>query len=138
MTLESAKIGRLGERRAAGYLRRRGYRILSRNFRTRYGEVDIVAHEGDALCFVEVKTRTSLEFGGGEEFIDAHKMRQIAGVAESYVRKFGLDEMQRRFDCVYVLVKPGERPALLEKLFGPRAEIRLVRDAFTYDDIRRG
>ena len=138
MTLESAKIGRLGERRAAKYLRRCGYRILSRNFRTRHGEVDIVAHEGDALCFVEVKTRTSLEFGGGEEAIDNRKMRQIVGVAESYVRKFNLDKMQRRFDCVYVMVRPGERWGVLERIFGPRAEIRLVRDAFTYDDIRRG
>jgi putative endonuclease len=129
--------GRLGERLAARHLRKNGYRILARNFRTKSGEIDIVAHEGGELCFVEVKTRTSLEFGDGEDFVDRHKMRQIASVADDYVLKHRLDDMSQRFDCVFVMLDRKARRGILGRLLGPKAKIEVMKDAFTRDDISR-
>ena len=137
MRKRSFETGRLGEKLAARYLRKKGYRILAKNYRTRYGEIDIVARDGGVLCFVEVKTRTSLEFGHGDEFIDRHKMRQIAGVAEAFASKHGLDDMSQRFDCVFVMLKKRKRKGLWGWLRRREAEIELARDVFTLDDIRR-
>jgi len=75
---EKKDLGDFGERLAFGLLRKEGYKILENNFRSRLGEIDIVAVDGDTLVFVEVKTRWSEEFGPPEEAVTSRKLRSIA------------------------------------------------------------
>ncbi len=103
--------GRTGEDRAAAYLTAKGYKIIDRNFRTRWGEVDIVCETGRQIVFVEVKSWRSVEYEGLEHAIDRKKQRRIAGVARSYLRQRAnaLRDMSIRFDVVFV---PPDRGAI--------------------------
>jgi len=74
MTNDKARrLGREGENRACQYLRRQGYEIIARNWRSRFGEIDIIARNGGSLIFIEVKTRSNAGFGGPEAALDMHK-----------------------------------------------------------------
>jgi putative endonuclease len=87
---------------AARILRRAGYRILERNFRTKVGEIDIIAQEGDVLCFIEVKGRSALGFGLPEEAVNLEKQRRILRAAEWFLlRRKG--ETACRFDVVSIV-----------------------------------
>lgn len=77
-------IGFLGESKAASYLASQGYKILERNFKKRYGELDIVAIDGKTLVFVEVKTRKSGKFGSPEEAITPWKLQSLVKSAQYY------------------------------------------------------
>ena len=77
-------LGKLGEDFAVKFLLQKDYRILARNFRSRFGEIDIVAQKGDALVFVEVKTRWSKKFGGPFEAVTPWKIQKIKRTAEYY------------------------------------------------------
>jgi putative endonuclease len=78
------RIGKWGETAAACYLEGRGYRIIARNVRTPYGEIDLIASRGDGLVFVEVKTRTNLRFGHPESGVTARKLEHMIAAAQSY------------------------------------------------------
>lgn len=106
--------GRRGEDRAVAFLRASGYRILERNFRCKLGELDIVARDGDALVFVEVRTRSHARQGSALEAVGAAKQRQVARVAGYYLASRRMEGAPCRFDVVGIT---GER-------------IELVRDAF--------
>ncbi len=107
------EIGTLGERIAAAYLRGHGRKILYRNFKThRGGEVDIVARDGKVLTFVEVKTRTSEEFGRPLEAVDRRKQSLIRRGANEWLRLLGTREVPWRFDVVEVVLSDGEKPKL--------------------------
>jgi putative endonuclease len=80
-------VGRWGESEAARYLTARGYRILERNLRTPYGEIDILARQGGQLVFVEVKTRTSRAFGNPEEAVTARKQEHLLASARHYLQE---------------------------------------------------
>ncbi len=80
-------LGRWGENYAAGYLQERGYAILTRNFRTAHGEIDLVAQHGERLVFVEVKTRSSVAFGYPEEAVTPHKRRHLQAAALLYIEE---------------------------------------------------
>jgi putative endonuclease len=84
-------------------LRKLGYKIVARNFRSprRRGEVDLIGWEGDILCFIEVKTRTSREVKTAEAAVDQHKRREVAAVAREYLRRLP-PTCQWRFDIVSV------------------------------------
>ncbi len=101
--------GRLGEERAATYLSAKGYKILERNFRTRWGEVDIVCETGREIVFVEVKSWRSLDHRALEQAIDRRKQRRIVGAARSYLhdRSATLHEMSVRFDVIFVPADTG-------------------------------
>ena len=71
------RIGNQGEKIAAAYLESKGYRILEQNYHTRFGEIDLVAQEGDSLVFVEVKARTSTTFGLPEASVTPAKLEKI-------------------------------------------------------------
>ncbi len=102
MSLLRKRIGQEGEDRAAAYLARQGYRIVERNFRTRNGEIDLVAlHEG-AIVFVEVKTRTSGAFGAPELAVDARKQQRMVRAALGYLVRKNLRQVPCRFDVVAV------------------------------------
>ncbi|MCM8822063.1 MAG: YraN family protein [Candidatus Omnitrophica bacterium] len=94
--------GSEGEEIAVRFLKANGYRILDRNYRTKYGEIDIVAQKKKVIVFVEVKTRLSNEFGSPAEAVDERKLSRIASVANQYIQKERLDDFSFRFEIVSV------------------------------------
>jgi putative endonuclease len=97
------RTGSRGEEAAYFHLRKLGYVVVARNFRTPRcpGEIDLIAWDHDVLCFVEVKTRTSHDVKTAESAIDRHKRREIAQVAREYLRRLP-PQCQWRFDIVSV------------------------------------
>ncbi|MCM8788737.1 MAG: YraN family protein [Candidatus Omnitrophica bacterium] len=91
-----------GEEIAARFLKANGYRILERNYRTKYGEIDIVAQKKKGIIFVEVKTRLSDKFGCPAEAVDERKLSRIASVANQYIQKKRLDDFSFSFEVVSV------------------------------------
>ncbi|MEW6594843.1 MAG: YraN family protein [Thermodesulfobacteriota bacterium] len=116
------ELGRQGEGLAAAYLARAGYRIVARNYRSRLGELDLVAEEGGVVVFVEVKTRRDGAAVGPFEAVTASKRRQMARVALDYLTRHGQNERAARFDVVAVTFGGG----------GPRIE--LMKNAFALDE----
>ena len=96
----SVERGREAERSAVRLLRRKGFRILARNYRTPQGEIDIIARDGESIVFVEVKARTSLGHGDPLEVVNGKKMRRIAKAAGHYIARFGLEDRECRFDVL--------------------------------------
>jgi putative endonuclease len=117
--MERDREGRLGERLARWRLILSGYRIIETNYRTRYGEIDIVAgHRGD-LVFVEVKTKRSKDYGPPEEAVNEKKQQKIAQVALMYLtERCGGEDTACRFDVVTV------------DLSGTLPRIRVIPNAF--------
>ena len=96
MTLDRVVLGRKGEDLAASYLLNHGYRIIARNFKARYGELDIICIQENVLIFVEVKTRVGVEFGLPEEAVTPKKLREVIKTSEYFVLTHdGLPEAQR-------------------------------------------
>lgn len=103
-------LGKAGEDLACEELRRRGYAILDRRYRTRSGELDIVARDGLTLVFVEVKTRASQRFGSPVEAVTPAKCRQVAAMAADYLARRRPAARACRFDVVAITFGPGGRP----------------------------
>jgi putative endonuclease len=101
-------LGKLGEDLACAELERRGYAILERRYRTRFGEIDIVAREGGTTVFVEVKTRVGEQFGGGAEALTAWKQRRITQMAVDYLARHRLHDRPCRFDVVTIEMEGGQ------------------------------
>jgi len=91
--------GDRGEHRAAQFLERHGLRIVGRNYRTRMGEIDLIARDGAVLVFVEVRMRTAARFGGGAESVDSGKRSRLVAAARHYLMRLGR-EPACRFDVV--------------------------------------
>ena len=104
---ESGLLGRRGEELAAGYLRGRGCRILAANWRCRFGEIDLVAEDGDYLCFVEVKLRKNAAYGSAASFVDRRKQEKLRAAAQLYLLRHATD-LQPRFDVIEVYAPQGE------------------------------
>ena len=118
--MDRKRIGDIGEDVAARYLMENGYLICERNFRLRFGEIDIVAMDEDGCTvFVEVKTRKNADFGYASEFVDRRKRQKLIRTAELYAGK----EIYMRFDIVEVYY---------ELLFGEMLikEINHIKNAF--------
>src|ERR1700728_1001488 len=100
---EHHRTGRRGEEAAYFHLRKLGYTMVARNFRSPRcrGEIDLIGWEKDVLCFVEVKTRSTLDIKPGEAAVDQHKRREVAAVVRDYLRRFPLS-CEWRFDVVSV------------------------------------
>jgi putative endonuclease len=116
------RLGARGEDAAANHLAERGYAVLARNYRKRFGEVDIVAQKDGVLVFVEVKTRSSARFGTPAEAVDARKRRRISAAALSYVSEHGLQDTPARFDVIEVLSRGG-KPSIVH-----------IQDAFAFEE----
>ncbi len=101
--------GRIGERIAAEYLQKKGYTILSLNYRYRRGELDIIALSGDILVFAEVKTRRSDVFGLPEEAVGYKKQNMIRETAKGYLNECESLYSEIRFDVVAVLIEDGNK-----------------------------
>jgi putative endonuclease len=100
-------IGKSGEDYACRELERRGYEILARRFRTRLGEIDIVAREDDTLVFVEVKARRGLPGDPPQAAVDARKRARISRLALGYLSARRLGERSCRFDVIGVSLDDG-------------------------------
>lgn len=108
MSADENELGVRGEDEAARFLKKQGYRILERNFRSRLGEIDIVARDGDTIVFVEVKTRSGDSFGSPKDALSKSKMRRITRGSMDYLRmRRKTADVQTRFDVVSVELKDG-------------------------------
>lgn len=103
-------VGGWGETVAAGYLEERGYSVIARNFRTPYGEIDIVAEKDGFIIFVEVKTRTSSSLGPPEISVTPRKQKHMLAAAEHYAQENEIDYWQ--IDVIAVEGKPGTRSGI--------------------------
>jgi len=108
------ELGRIGEAHAARYLASRGYRIRERNFRAASGEVDIVAEHDGLLAFIEVKARSSEQFGRPSEGVTSQKRGRIAHAADAYIAAREGRERAMRFDIVEVFLTPQGRVERIE------------------------
>jgi putative endonuclease len=112
------EFGKTAENAAAKFLENKGYRILERNFKNKFGEIDIIARQNGVICFVEVKARHSIRQGLPQEAVSAVKQRKISQVAVSYLKAKNLLDCPARFD-VLALLYTDDQP-----------EISLITDAF--------
>jgi putative endonuclease len=112
-------VGQQGESLACQYLTRQGYRVIARNYRTKLGEIDIVAEAQGTLVFVEVKTRRGHQCGHPFEAVTVAKSRQISKVALEYLAETGREGQEARFDVVAISFAGEAEPV-----------IELVKNAF--------
>ena len=103
MTQERLDLGKLGEEQAVARLKKEGYRVLARNYRNTFGEIDIIAEDGKMLCFVEVRTRTKDWHGHPFESISPAKQKKIIRAARGYLARQGTEDVEARFDVVAVI-----------------------------------
>ncbi|MBA4393720.1 MAG: YraN family protein [Desulfobacca sp.] len=113
-----SQIGQKGEDLAFELLKKKGYKVLERNFKSPLGEIDIVAREGKTLAFVEVKTRLSSDFGTAKWAVGPRKQRKLSMVALDYLKRHSLSDQAARFDVVAIDLGKGQE------------KIELFRNAF--------
>jgi putative endonuclease len=116
--MQKKDLGKKGEEVALQFLKKKGYRIIGKNYVCKMGEMDIIATEKDTLVFIEVKTRTSTTFGPPQLAVNSKKQIQLSKVALNFLKEKRLEDVKARFDVVAILVRPkGE-------------DIELIKDAF--------
>jgi putative endonuclease len=111
-------LGDRGEDLAAAALKKRGYKVLERNYRTPLGEIDLIARHQKVLVFIEVKTRTSARFGAGQEAVNYGKQARYRKLADYYLKQKRLGEIAVRFDVVGILWQDG------------KPQVEVIQDAF--------
>jgi putative endonuclease len=116
-------LGKLGEELACTALQRGGYAIVARRYRTRCGEIDVIARDGDTIVFVEVKAKAGQECGTAREAVTRRKRRQVIAMANDYLSRHGVSAGALRFDVVAVTMLPGQPPL-----------VDIIQNAFTLDD----
>lgn len=119
---DSAKIqtGQEGEKIAADFLKKNGYRIIEVNFRCAIGEIDIIAREKEFLVFIEVKTRKSRELGFPEQAVGIKKQKKMSQLALWYLQKNNINNTASRFDVLAIIMFPAGN------------EIKLIKNAFDF------
>lgn len=122
MSKQNLFLGKTGEGLAEGFLKKNGYKILARNFKTKIGEIDIIAIDKDTISFVEVKTRQTDRFGLPQEAISSFKQRQISKAALAYLKDNNLLNKKARFDVVSIILSQDS----------PRMD--LIKNAFELED----
>ncbi|MGD0336958.1 MAG: YraN family protein [Candidatus Omnitrophota bacterium] len=121
MVRNNVSVGKDGEDIAVDFLKKNGYRILKRNYRTKLGEIDIIAREKDTLCFVEVKARSSLDFGAPQEAISISKQRQLSKAALAFLKEHNSLNNKSRFDVICITGAPEPK------------SVDLIKNAFDLD-----
>ena len=116
--LTRIRTGKKGEELAVVHLQQLGYRILERNYRCPFGEIDIVARDKDTIVFVEVKSRKTEEYGDPELAVGRTKQRKMIQVALCYLAREKDSPVKARFDVVAI------------KMLRDRTEVKLIQDAF--------
>jgi len=107
MTHKRARTGRFGEELALSHLLRGGHKLLERNYRTRFGEIDLVTMDGDILVFTEVRTRSSSSFGTPLESVTLAKIHRLRRLAQAYIAATGQSQRCIRFDVIGVKCSAG-------------------------------
>ncbi|MFN3531984.1 MAG: YraN family protein [Candidatus Brocadia sp.] len=118
-------IGTKGEQLAVRFLKKKGYKILQRNYRRRNGEIDVVCYDHGTIAFVEVKTRYSDKYGPPELSVTDAKKKQMAKIALQYVAEKKIEGINLRFDVVSIFYPPNEK----------HPTITLFKNAFTGNDL---
>jgi putative endonuclease len=118
MTEPRHAVGKAGEEAAVQYLRQHGYRILERNYRCRFGEIDLIARDGSMLAFVEVKTRRSQTYGPAAAAVTFQKQRHLIKASLTYLMQKKKTDEICRFDVVTV------------DMDAQQPHIELIKDAF--------
>jgi len=117
-------LGNIGEKAALDFLRKNDYKIICTNFRAgKLGEIDIIARDNECICFIEVKTRSSLSYGIPSESVNSRKQKVIRKVASVYLARTHASESSVRFDVVEVYVRRKGYGAEVTK-------INLIKNAF--------
>jgi len=109
-------VGSRGEKLAVDFLKRRGYKIIQRNFRCREGEIDIIAQQGDCLVFVEVRTKKGSRFGTPEESVTLSKREKLISLANAYLQACDNPPAWWRIDVVAVELAPDNKVSRLEHI----------------------
>jgi putative endonuclease len=109
MTQHNRTLGRWGEERAAAHVEERGYQIVARNYRTPFGELDLIIEQADVLAFVEVKTRSSLKFGQPEAAVTSKKQAHLVEAAQYFLQENQWEERLWRIDVISILRNPTTR-----------------------------
>ena len=122
MTFKRISTGKKGEELAASFLRSKGYKIIENNFRTRHGEIDIIADDG-CVSFIEVRSLNSKGFGLPEHSVNRRKQDQIAKAALMYIKIKKLEDRDCRFDVVSIEDVDSDSP-----------KIRLIKNAFELNE----
>jgi putative endonuclease len=121
MSVERQELGKSGENLAVAELTAEGYAIDARRYRTRFGEIDIVAHDGDTMVFVEVRRKSGEGCGAAAESVTPDKQRRVVRMAVDYLARHDLyDKCAVRFDVVAIDDQPDGAP-----------RVTLIRDAFS-------
>jgi putative endonuclease len=118
VTKERIALGKLGEDLARERLKDCGYKILTTNYTCPFGEIDVIARDGDVLVFVEIKTRKNKSLGQVKEAVNSRKQRHISKAALAYMKSHNLFESKARFDVVAVGLLDGKK------------EIEIIKNAF--------
>lgn len=121
MTKERLDFGKKGEKAAASFLKKQGYRILKKNFSTAIGEIDIIAEQRGVLVFIEVKSRVDQAFGHPSMAVTPAKQKKIAQTARSFLAKHNVKDREIRFDVVSVLPAQDDSGSL---------HVEVLEDAF--------
>lgn len=116
MTYQHHETGKLGERLAREYLEKQGYRILGAGVRTKFGELDIIARDGETVVFVEVKTRRGDEHGTPEDAVDRRKQQHLSACAHAYLYEHKLLGSPFRIDIIAIELDESTRKARLRHL----------------------
>ncbi len=125
MQTRNIEIGKSGEKQALEFLKQKGYRIIKTNYKSKLGEVDIIAKDKKIICFIEVKTRYSLEKGLPQESITKNKQHQITKAALSYLKENNLWDNPARFDVVAVFKgKEQDKIELIQNAFELESQYR--------------
>lgn len=114
--MHSKEIGEQAEKDAVALLKKNGYKILQKNYRVPFGEVDIIAKDKNILVFVEVKMRNNAGFGLPQEFVDKKKRKKIIAAAISYIKLNNIKNTDFRFDVV-ALGNALEKPEIIKSAF---------------------
>ena len=112
------RTGKKGENIAVAYLKSNGYRIVERNYKCLFGEIDIVAKDGDTVVFIEVKSRKSEEFGDPQVAVGLEKQKKISKISLKYLEEKHLYPCNARFDVVAIKMLPsGNKVELIQNAF---------------------
>jgi len=122
MTFARLDSGKKGELLAEAFLKSKGYKIIARNYRTRLGELDIIGEDKGCVVFIEVRSVNSFRFGSPLCTVNRKKQSRIAKASLAYIKKYGLQYKDCRFDVISI-----------EGVDSPDPKIDLIRDAFELD-----
>ncbi|MBR0190280.1 MAG: YraN family protein [Clostridia bacterium] len=95
-------MGKVGEDKAVSYLKKQGFKIAERNYKNAFGEIDIIAKDGEYTVFIEVKTRADDAFGAPSEAVDFRKRQKYGRIAKGYLAGKGLADAACRFDVIEI------------------------------------